>query len=407
MNSTYGTIYKIINKVNGKVYIGVRMKVFNKVQYNINSFLSGTSNKKLKEDVEKYGKTAFELITNIDTANSKQELYEKKLKYIEEYERQDMCYNTRVNSGFDSGERHHLYTPIVLVNTMEVFNTLREANEKYGVLPQNIYACCNYLQKSAGKDKNGKKLLWRYADELDVVLDEEERENYIESQINGEFIYCLNDGKVFATIKQLSEFYNIDEGMVYSNLKGKTSYGGKYKGENLCFVREYKYLTMTDMDKEEMLIKAQVKYHLRNKWIIHTASRSIYKSKTELVKLLGIARPTLDEKIKKGEYMKLQDYEEKFSKIDKPWNFLENTVEHINKVYTRKKADTQKKEYKYICLNTKEKFYKFKDIEKKYPNISANQVSLCCNKRTKSGGKHPVTREKMVWMHYKEYKQMK
>ena len=69
MNSTYGTIYKIINKVNGKVYIGVRAKVFNKVQYNINSFLSGTSNKKLKEDVEKYGKTAFELITDIDTCN--------------------------------------------------------------------------------------------------------------------------------------------------------------------------------------------------------------------------------------------------------------------------------------------------------------------------------------------------
>ena len=72
-----------------------------------------------------------------------------------------------------SGEKHPMYgrtgenSPqakrIILINTGEVFNFIKQAEEKYNVHWQNISACCRGKRKSAGKHpETNEPLIWRY-----------------------------------------------------------------------------------------------------------------------------------------------------------------------------------------------------------------------------------------------------
>lgn len=56
--------------------------------------------------------------------------------------------------------------------------------------------------------------------------------------------------------------------------------------------------------------------------------------------------------------------------------------------------------HKVVCLNTKEIFASIKSAEDFY-NIK--NVSGCCIGQIKSAGKHPQTKEPLVWRHYEDY----
>lgn len=51
---------------------------------------------------------------------------------------------------------------VLLINTGEEFESASEASRKYGICASNISACCRGDRKSAGKNKEGKKLVWKY-----------------------------------------------------------------------------------------------------------------------------------------------------------------------------------------------------------------------------------------------------
>lgn len=51
---------------------------------------------------------------------------------------------------------------VKLINTNEIFATVGEASRKYGLSVTQISNCCKKKSKSAGKDKNGNKLIWEY-----------------------------------------------------------------------------------------------------------------------------------------------------------------------------------------------------------------------------------------------------
>ncbi len=75
----YGVIYKITNKVNGKVYIGQTTRGFKK-RYGGN--LLSTTNNHLKRAIYKYGLESFTIIEVYDIAFSKTELNIKEMIYI-------------------------------------------------------------------------------------------------------------------------------------------------------------------------------------------------------------------------------------------------------------------------------------------------------------------------------------
>ena len=64
----------------------------------------------------------------------------------------------------NKGENNPRCRKIILLNTGEVFEYIKQAEEKYGVANQSISKCCKGKLKSAGK-LDGEKLVWRYYDE--------------------------------------------------------------------------------------------------------------------------------------------------------------------------------------------------------------------------------------------------
>lgn len=53
---------------------------------------------------------------------------------------------------------------IKCITTGETFNSIKEASRYYGVPQNNIVYCLKGRRKSAGKDFDGNKLLWKYID---------------------------------------------------------------------------------------------------------------------------------------------------------------------------------------------------------------------------------------------------
>ena len=324
----YGTIYKITNTVNNKSYIGLTTASF-KRRYGgetIKHVYKNTHSYILKGAIDKYGFDAFEIIQQLDVAYSKEELQEKEIYYIKKFDSVNNGYNLQTGGfigGFKCGEEHHLYKPIVLVNTMELFETTFKAGERYNVPNQNIYACCHGLQRTAGVDKNGNKLLWRFLDDIEVVYEGEELQQYVDHIIYGEGIYCLNDGKKFLTNVDALEHYGISDNVFYRHLRGEISGCRSETGEMLCFAREYKYISMSEYEKDIMIIKSLVGYHTKDSWIIDTLTMNVFKQKRKLSKMYGVSRPTLDRMIKhKERFMMVSEYEEQFGEIRNLWDLV-------------------------------------------------------------------------------------
>ena len=65
--------------------------------------------------------------------------------------------------------------------------------------------------------------------------------------------------------------------------------------------------------------------------------------------------------------------------------------QHISK--SRKNNPNKRK---IICVTTGETFEFIADGARKY-NINSSDISKCCKGKQKSAGKHPITKEKMIW----------
>ena len=98
----YGYIYKITNKVNGKVYIGKTTRGFDE-RYNYNFGLY-TQNKLLKKDFDILGEDAFEVIKQFDVAYSDDELDNLEVKYIKEFHSLETECGYNRNSGGTHGK---------------------------------------------------------------------------------------------------------------------------------------------------------------------------------------------------------------------------------------------------------------------------------------------------------------
>lgn len=98
-NKIYGVIYKVVNKINNKVYIGktsnkngfdgrYRGKGFSDIEKFYNTRRrEKRSNDELINDIEQYGFENFEVYKNVDYAFSKEELNIKERVYINIYKK--------------------------------------------------------------------------------------------------------------------------------------------------------------------------------------------------------------------------------------------------------------------------------------------------------------------------------
>lgn len=216
----YGVIYKIQNKLNGKIYIGQTTIGFYK-RYN-NNLLKNSSNKYLKNEIRKYGIENFSICEIFDVAFSKSELDIKEITYIKCFNSTDELFGYNFMSGGSRGKhrektkrliselyigkgnpmygknplagktkeqieiismkkrisqtgkytdlhRKHVKEScgkkVICLSTNIVFDTISEASQKYKVHRPNIIKCCNNERNFCGKLEDGTKLKWMYYDE--------------------------------------------------------------------------------------------------------------------------------------------------------------------------------------------------------------------------------------------------
>lgn len=161
MEKYYGVIYKIINKINGKIYIGQTKNSF-KIRYKYN-FEKYTTNYLIKKDLKKYGIENFEINEKFDFANSKEELNEKEIFWINYY---GGCYSDKVYNLTEGGENGlGTYTKIGKYNIYgKLIDILTENNK----LKNNI---AKRINQNNGNIIKYQKFYYKYLEIKDKKID--------------------------------------------------------------------------------------------------------------------------------------------------------------------------------------------------------------------------------------------
>ena len=219
----YGFVYITTNNINGKKYIG--QKKYDKKNNWVDYLGSGVV---LNQAIEKYGKENFSkhIIENCET---KEKLNDREIYWISYYDAINNKNFYNIASGGDGGNTISGYTDeqkeslsnklsasrkgvvnigsnngnarkVICLNTMKVFDTIREAADFYSIDKDAIQQCCSERshRKTAG-EIGGEKALWEYYDEA---------KNYTYSPFKRDYKYkpilCLDTGVTYNTIHEAS-----------------------------------------------------------------------------------------------------------------------------------------------------------------------------------------------------------
>ena len=125
-----------------------------------------------------------------------------------------------------TGIDHPKAREVINLDTLEVFETLTSACEKYGITDGNLTSVCKRRKRGThGTRKKAGGYRWMYYDEYiekgDIVGDT--KNNHFKAVINEE------TGEVFDTIKKASEQYHVDPSQITKVCKGKAKTAGGYK----------------------------------------------------------------------------------------------------------------------------------------------------------------------------------
>lgn len=156
--------------------------------------------------------------------------------------------------GKQCGEDNHMSRSVVLLNTKEIFNTIRRGAEKYKVNSINITKCCKNEIRYSGCLKN-EKLVWVYYEDY-LKLTEKDIENKI-YMVNKDRVICVNTNEIFLTMEEGAKKYNTTKANIQSCCVERRKSAGKHPitKERLVWMYYEDYLKM---DKKEKRIKDNV-----------------------------------------------------------------------------------------------------------------------------------------------------
>ena len=225
-------VYKHINKINGKCYIGITSLEPNKrfgkngIYYKECTYFWNA--------IQKYGWDNFEHIIIADNLTKEQACeYEVNLIEHMKSERPDDCYNILVGGDLGRkgvpiteeyrekfrGEKNPFAKSVICIETNRVFDTVTEACKFYHVDRSNIARACR-TGMACGKDGDI-KLHWAYYNKEDKTF------NVTKIRTRNKRVYCETTGLYFNSLKEASEYYNVPYDGIWHSCKyhNATSYG--------------------------------------------------------------------------------------------------------------------------------------------------------------------------------------
>lgn len=246
-------IYKIENKVNGRVYIGQGKEILERWRKHISMLKKDKhDNEHLQESWNKYGCSnfSFEIVCFCEP----EEMNDLEIKYIKEYnsfiyDDNSNGYNkTRGGNGLNGrvGDNAIKKTSIICLNNMTVFDSIASASEQLGVSKDSIRCVISNRKgyKSAGVDLlTGEKLLWakyeadKPQDFYDGLFEKKKQiaNRYQTNENKTRRIRCINTGDVFNSVKEAGEWGNTNN--IDKQIRGEYKSSGKHPktGEKLMW----------------------------------------------------------------------------------------------------------------------------------------------------------------------------
>lgn len=252
----YGIIYLIRNKVNNKCYIGQTIEKNGfKGRYSrsgkgierVYRFHKATKeNEHLLRSIEKYGLEAFEVDEQFDIAYSKEELDKLEDLYIVAYD----C----INNGYNNkrGGANGLHSD----ETKRKLSEVRKQKMANGEIKKSIPPTFHDEKHPGAKT-----------------------------------IVCLNDGKIYTTIKSASREYGINSASISSNCKRKLYIGGKDKKGNKLVFRYYEdYIKLSDKDINNIITEVNNLQDTSSRKVICLNTNKIFNSSTEAMKYYNTSK---------------------------------------------------------------------------------------------------------------------
>lgn len=209
----YGVIYKIENKINGKIYIGQTTRNFKK-RYKSNLF-KNTHNEHLKRSILKYGENSFNITERFDVAYSQEELNKKEEYYIEKYNCCDIKYGYNKKSGGNNAK---------MSNSTILKQIASHGHPVYCLTNKEGYISASEAEKVYNKRigealRKFKKYQILYHGKVLVFVNPLQ---YYRSSYN-RGVVCITNNKYYNSIKQAERELNITRGLLSLYLDNKNS----------------------------------------------------------------------------------------------------------------------------------------------------------------------------------------
>lgn len=147
----YGQVYKIHNKINNKVYIGITVGLdVEKDRYGCS--ISHTKNLHLKNSILKYGRDNFDIET-LYWASSKEELSNKEIEYISKYNSLNDKYGYNMHEGGIGGRMREEVILVIGQKSQEFWDNNPQRKKE---LAESMMSENNFLVKMGGHTDESK-----------------------------------------------------------------------------------------------------------------------------------------------------------------------------------------------------------------------------------------------------------
>lgn len=261
-------IYKITNKKNGKVYIGMTTTSLKSRWYLHKRSANNNSTTLMGRAIQKYGEDAFSLEI-IDSAADRNELAEREKMWIELYSSRDnSCGYNLAEGGFGGsglfGEKNHWFgkkNPFIKnLNKKRKGVKLSEAHRK------NISK--SQIGKTMSEDskiKQSETVKNKWADENSVYKSDSYKEKFSKRPQDNIQIICIENGVIYKNQRQAAEELKIQANSICRMLNGKAKTAGGFTFRYLN--SDYRKKTGEKNYSEEMKRKSAER--MRNTLLTH------------------------------------------------------------------------------------------------------------------------------------------
>jgi group I intron endonuclease len=417
-----GTIYKITNLVNGKVYLGQTTQEFNK-RMNQHKYELNTNrhhNNHLQSAWDKYGEESFSFEMILTCTIDDLDKYER--YWIEFYHSMNSKHGYNKEAGGNSNKKqsketrnkmsklakhraadvnHRLFLSkiskkawkdgkyenrlnqlkeqshnFICINTQEIFTSATEMSEKLQINIKSIYSACNGMTESV-LSKDGRR--------YQVSYYEAGKKYELKDLMSHKKVICLTTGKIFSSITEAESNTTTTAGNIVKACKGELKATGTlHDGTPLQWAYYEKGKEYQLLDSSKLRLSKKV-ICINTKEIFENAANAGKKYNIKSSTISAVCRGNKKTAGTLPNGTPLQ------------WSFYEEGKDYFLKDISELRISKKQ----VICIHTGEVFENAGEAGKKF-NIRTAGISNVCKGKTKSAGKL-LDGTKLSWAYYDDY----